>query len=265
MASGSGWFAPRQRRSASHVGKRPQLGIPCATSRSGASLNAAMADSIIESYCQKAFDAWNERKRYRRAAKERWKHKKTKDATHLQRRSTVHATHGQQQHATHMQGTGTGTGKKRKDAAGAASAFRSEEADLFHRGKAVLGDSAGGLIKNLIKATGSIALARAAIETASTSKTRANTSPAASTGARPPRSSQTAGIPGYDRRSGDFERPPHRSSINQRRPVLHDMSTMLTQAQSPSPPAQMPRSDDRSRRCDVGLQSLRMDRRRTLQ
>ena len=65
------------------------------------------------------------------------------------------------------EGIGRGKGK-RKNAAEAAPA-RTEEADLFHRGKAILGDSAGGLIKNLIKAkAGSIALARAAIETAST-------------------------------------------------------------------------------------------------
>jgi hypothetical protein len=115
--------------------------------------------------CQKALDAWNERKRFRRAAKARWKHKKTKDATHHQRTSNAHATQDQQQHATHMQGTGT----KRKNAAGAATAVRSDEADLFHRGKVILGDSAGGLINNLIKAkAGNIALARAAIETAST-------------------------------------------------------------------------------------------------
>jgi len=48
-------------------------------------------------------------------------------------------------------------------------ALAGDEADLFRRGKAILGDSAGGLIKNLIKAkSGNIALARAAIETAST-------------------------------------------------------------------------------------------------
>jgi hypothetical protein len=117
--------------------------------------------------CEKAFAAWNERKRFRRAAKARWRHKKTKDATDKRRTSNAHATHGQQQHATHIQGTGRGKGK-RKNAADAAPA-RTEEADLFHRGKAILGDSAGGLIKNLIKAkAGSIALARAAIETAST-------------------------------------------------------------------------------------------------
>jgi uncharacterized protein YdaU (DUF1376 family) len=119
--------------------------------------------------CRKALDAWNERKRFRRAAKARWKHKKTNNATHMQGTHDAHATHDQQPHATHMQGTGTGTGIKRKNAAGAAPDVRNEEADLFHRGKAVLGDNAGGLIKNLIKAKGgSIALARAAIETAST-------------------------------------------------------------------------------------------------
>lgn len=43
------------------------------------------------------------------------------------------------------------------------------EAELFDRGKAVLGASAGGLIRNLLKAKGgNIALARAAIEQAST-------------------------------------------------------------------------------------------------
>jgi hypothetical protein len=42
------------------------------------------------------------------------------------------------------------------------------------------------------------------------------------------------------------------------------MSTMLPQAQSLSPSAQMPRSDDPSRRGDVGLQSLPLDRRRTI-
>jgi uncharacterized protein YdaU (DUF1376 family) len=121
--------------------------------------------------CEKASKAWNERKRFRQAAKARWKNKKTKDTTLVQDASNAHATHGQQQHATHMQGTGTGTGRGRKikNAAGAAPAVRSEEADLFRRGKAILGDSAGGLIKNLITAkAGSIALARAALETAST-------------------------------------------------------------------------------------------------
>jgi hypothetical protein len=43
------------------------------------------------------------------------------------------------------------------------------EVELFRRGKELLGPSAGGLIKNLVKAKGgSIPLARAALETAST-------------------------------------------------------------------------------------------------
>ena len=43
------------------------------------------------------------------------------------------------------------------------------ERDLFRRGKEVLGKDAGGLIAKLLKAKdGKIALARAAIETAST-------------------------------------------------------------------------------------------------
>jgi hypothetical protein len=123
--------------------------------------------------CQKALDAWNERKRFRRAAKARWKKKKTMEAMDMRRTSTANATHSEQQHATFMQGTGrgrgTGRGTNRDNAADAAPAVRSEEADLFSRGKAVLGETAGGLIKNLITAkAGNIALARAAIETAST-------------------------------------------------------------------------------------------------
>jgi hypothetical protein len=111
--------------------------------------------------CEKALDAWNKRKRFRRAANARWKNEK--NATHMQPTPDAPASY----HATHIQGTGRGKGK-RKNAADAAPP-RTEEADLFHRGKAILGDSAGGLIKNLIKAkAGSIALARAAIETAST-------------------------------------------------------------------------------------------------
>jgi hypothetical protein len=93
------------------------------------------------------------------------------------------------------------------------------------------------------------------------SKIRANTSPPASTGPTPARG-RTAGTQGYDRRDADFECLPHRSSINQRRAVLHDVSRMLAQAQSLSPSAQMSRSDDRSRRGDVGLQPLRMEGRR---
>lgn len=43
------------------------------------------------------------------------------------------------------------------------------ETDLYRRGKEILGNSAGGMIKNLLASKGGdIALARAALETAST-------------------------------------------------------------------------------------------------
>lgn len=54
----------------------------------------------------------------------------------------------------------------KKDAAAPPS---NAEKELYDRGKQVLGERAGGLIKNLVKAkNGDVALARAAIETAST-------------------------------------------------------------------------------------------------
>ena len=57
-----------------------------------------------------------------------------------------------------------------QDAAGAArrSTAEDRERDLLRRGKEILGQNSGGLIKNLLKAKGSIELARAAIETAAT-------------------------------------------------------------------------------------------------
>jgi hypothetical protein len=45
---------------------------------------------------------------------------------------------------------------------------QSEESDLFRRGKQILGNNAGGLIAKLKTARGSVSLARATIETAST-------------------------------------------------------------------------------------------------
>jgi len=55
--------------------------------------------------------------------------------------------------------------KKEEDAAGAAL----PEAELFRRGKEILGKTSGGVIKNLLKAKqNSVPLARAAIEQAST-------------------------------------------------------------------------------------------------
>ena len=56
-----------------------------------------------------------------------------------------------------------------KDAAVAAPQNSSEETEFYRRGKKVLGDGSGGLIKNLLKAKGeNLALARAALEQAST-------------------------------------------------------------------------------------------------
>jgi hypothetical protein len=56
--------------------------------------------------------------------------------------------------------------EQKKDAAPQPSSL---EKQLYDRGKAVLGGTAGGLIRNLVKAkNGDVALARAAIETAST-------------------------------------------------------------------------------------------------
>lgn len=57
--------------------------------------------------------------------------------------------------------------QRKEDAANAAPV--DQEADLFRRGREVLGQSAGGLVKNLLKAkSGNPALARAALEYAST-------------------------------------------------------------------------------------------------
>jgi hypothetical protein len=64
--------------------------------------------------CEKALDAWNKRKRFRRAANARWKNEK--NATDMQRTPDAPASY----HATHLQGTGRGKGK-RKNAADAAS------------------------------------------------------------------------------------------------------------------------------------------------
>ena len=55
------------------------------------------------------------------------------------------------------------------DAAPNGAHPKTEEAELYERGKAVLGNNAGGLIARLLKSKkGSVALARAAIEQAST-------------------------------------------------------------------------------------------------
>jgi uncharacterized protein YdaU (DUF1376 family) len=59
--------------------------------------------------------------------------------------------------------------QENKDAAHAASPEESDEVALFNRGKQILGNDSGGLIKNLLAAKNkNVALARAALETAST-------------------------------------------------------------------------------------------------
>lgn len=61
------------------------------------------------------------------------------------------------------------TNQEKKDAADAASVSSNQEVDLFRRGKELLGQSSGGLIRNLLAAkAGNVSLARAALETAST-------------------------------------------------------------------------------------------------
>lgn len=88
----------------------------------------------------------------RKAAAEQMHSKRDASAEHLQ---------------THLQ---LQLHKKKKDAApNGARQETSEEADLFNRGKLVLGKDAGGLIARLLKAKKqSVPLARAAIEQAST-------------------------------------------------------------------------------------------------
>jgi hypothetical protein len=59
--------------------------------------------------------------------------------------------------------------KEGKEDAEPSARIDNSEPDLFRRGKELLGQSAGGLIKNLLKAKkGNVALARSAIEVAST-------------------------------------------------------------------------------------------------
>jgi hypothetical protein len=69
----------------------------------------------------------------------------------------------------YAQGEGKGREGKEDAAPSGAPSEKSEEADLFERGKSVLGRNAGGLIASLLKAKkGSVPMARAAIEQAST-------------------------------------------------------------------------------------------------
>lgn len=78
--------------------------------------------------------------------------------------------HTQLTEPSHPEGNGREEeGKGKEDAAASAAHSGSAEIELYKRGKEILGAKAGGLITDLVKAKqGSFALARAAIETAST-------------------------------------------------------------------------------------------------
>jgi hypothetical protein len=58
--------------------------------------------------------------------------------------------------------------KKEQDAEPSGSHPKNDEAELFDRGKKVLGKDAGGLIAKLLKSKKEVPLARAAIEMAAT-------------------------------------------------------------------------------------------------
>jgi uncharacterized protein YdaU (DUF1376 family) len=60
------------------------------------------------------------------------------------------------------------TDKEKKDAEPSGSHPKNDEAELFERGKKVLGKDAGGLIAKLLKSKKEVPLARAAIEMAAT-------------------------------------------------------------------------------------------------
>jgi hypothetical protein len=62
---------------------------------------------------------------------------------------------------------GKGRDYKKKDASANAPALSDLKADLYRRAKEILGDSAGGMVTDLIKAKGTVPKARAVIEAAS--------------------------------------------------------------------------------------------------
>jgi hypothetical protein len=85
-------------------------------------------------------------------------------------RELASATGLLQQNPTYAPETKTRTVEEEKKDAPPAPLFeKTEDAELFDRGKVVLGKEAGGLIARLLKSKkGNVALARAAIEQAST-------------------------------------------------------------------------------------------------
>lgn len=82
-------------------------------------------------------------------------------STVVENRTNDPATNGQ---ALHSQSQ-----SQKKDAAPVGAQPKTDEADLFDRGRKVLGKDAGGMIAKVLKAKGgNVSLARAAIETAAT-------------------------------------------------------------------------------------------------
>jgi uncharacterized protein YdaU (DUF1376 family) len=106
-----------------------------------------------------------------------WKHKRIDDElAHALEVSSKRRTSAMQRHskpsanghaiAEHLDTHARATPQPQSPSEAKASAPANLEKQLFDRGKSILGKNAGGLIANLIKAKGSIALARAALETA---------------------------------------------------------------------------------------------------
>jgi uncharacterized protein YdaU (DUF1376 family) len=92
--------------------------------------------------------------------------KRSASAKQKHNNSSANAPANAQQLHTHARASSPSQ-SQREDAAAPPSS--NLEKELYDRGKVVLGTAAGGLIKNLVRAKGGdIALARAAIETAST-------------------------------------------------------------------------------------------------
>lgn len=98
-----------------------------------------------------------------------WKHKRIEaELAKCLKLSEVNSANAKRRHSERTKFAGvsqTHSHSPREDAATPPS----DEAELYARGKAVLGNNSGGLIARLLKSKkGSIALARAAIEQAST-------------------------------------------------------------------------------------------------
>lgn len=136
-----------------------------------AAIFAAMEGRVVESG---RLSGWDRRQPKREdSSTDRVKAFRERSATQVKRNET-HVKHD----ATLDTDTDTDTELEKKDCSAAAPPLRvieaeptpaDAEAELFAKGKSILGKSAGGLIAKVLKAKGgNVALARAAIETAST-------------------------------------------------------------------------------------------------